>query len=402
MSVRRIVLLAAAATITAGCTSGAQPDPEGTATSPPPAEAPGDGTDDGADPEATGDAPEATGDAPETTGDAPETDEDDEVTLELTDVATGLEAPWDVAWQGGRVLVTERDTGRLLELADDGSTEEVRTFEVDASGEGGLLGLTVGPDDQLYVYLTTASDNRVVRLAPGDDGAPEVILDAIPSSSVHNGGRIAFGPDGMLYVGTGDARDPAAAQDPSSLAGKILRVTPDGEVPGDNPTAGSPVWSLGHRNVQGLAWDAEGRLYASEFGPDVDDEINLIEPGRNYGWPEVTGDADAEGFTDPLVVRQPPEASWSGGAVLTDGVIPQWAGDLLVGALRGERLWRIPLRDGQLDGDPEELYVGDFGRLREVTQAPDGSLWLLTNNRDGRGSPRDGDDRIVRIGPADG
>lgn len=399
MSVRRIVLLAAAATIAAGCsTSGDEPDPGGTATSSPPAEAPGDGTDERTDPA----DPEATGEAPEATGDAPEVDEDDEVTLELTDVATGLEAPWDVAWLDDRVLITERDTGRLLELADDGSTEEVRTFEVDASGEGGLLGLAVGPDDQLYVYLTTTSDNRVVRLATDDDGEPEVILDAIPSSSVHNGGRIAFGPDGMLYVGTGDARDPAAAQDPSSLAGKILRVTPDGEVPDDNPTEGSPVWSLGHRNVQGLAWDADGRLYASELGPDVDDEINLIEPGGDYGWPEVTGDADVEGYTDPLLVRQPSEASWSGGAVLTDGAIPQWAGDLLVGALRGERLWRIPLLDGQPDGDPEELYVGELGRLREVTQAPDGSLWLLTNNRDGRGSPRDDDDRIVRIGPADG
>lgn len=389
MPARRIVALVTAATLVVGCsTSGdGDPDPETTEVSP----SPTDGSDAG-----TGEVPETP--APESPGD----EDRDEVALELTDVATGLEAPWDVAWLGDRVLLTERDTGRLLELADGGSTREVRTFEVDSSGEGGLLGLAAGPDDLLYVYLTTASDNRVVRLDPGDDAEPEVVLDAIPSSSFHNGGRIAFGPDGMLYVGTGDAGDAAAAQDPSSLAGKILRLTPDGDVPDDNPTEGSPVWSLGHRNVQGLVWDADGRLYATEFGPDVDDEINLIEPGGNYGWPDVTGDADAQDLVDPLLVRQPPEASWSGGAVPIDSAIPQWEGDLIVAALRGERLWRIPLRDGELDGDPEERYVGELGRLREVTQAPDGSLWLVTQNRDGRGSPREGDDRIVRVGPSDG
>jgi glucose/arabinose dehydrogenase len=329
-------------------------------------------------------------------------DEPGEVELTVTDVATDLEAPWDVAWLGDRVLLTERDTGRLLELDDDGSTTEVRTFEVDDAGEGGLLGLAAGPDELLYLYLTTSSDNRVVRVDPDSDDEPEVVLDGIPSQRTHNGGRIAFGPDGMLYVATGDAQDRPASQDPDSLAGKILRVTPDGDVPDDNPTPGSPVWSLGHRNVQGLAFDADGRLYAPEFGPDVDDEVNLIEPGANYGWPEVTGAADVDGFVDPILVRQPAEASWSGGAVLTDGAIPQWEGDLFVASLRGERLWRLPLADGAVDGEPEELYVGEHGRLREVTQAPDGSLWVLTNNRDGRGSPRDGDDRILRIGPADG
>lgn len=322
------------------------------------------------------------------------------VELTRTDVATGLAAPWDVAWLDDRVFVTERDSGRVLEVGDGGATTEVRTFDVDPSGEGGLLGLVAGPDgERLYAYLTTGSDNRVVRFDPSADDEPEVILAGIPAGSVHDGGRLAFGPDGMLYVATGDAQEPAAAQDRGSLAGKILRVTPDGDVPDDNPFDGSPVWSLGHRNVQGLAFDADGRLFAPEFGPDRDDEVNRIEAGADHGWPEVTGEAGVEGLTDPILVRQPPEASWSGGVVLTDGAIPQWEGDLFVAALRGERLYRIPLQDGEVAGDPEELYVGELGRLRDVTQAPDGSLWLLTNNRDGRGDPREGDDRIVRLGP---
>jgi glucose/arabinose dehydrogenase len=377
---RTLAVLSCLALLTA-CSPG-DDEVEDTATGPPTEE-----PDEGPEPE----EPEE----PEPAGDGP-----DEVGIEVTDVATGLDAPWDVAWLGDRVLLTERDSGRLLELDDDGSTREVRTFEVDAAGEGGLLGLAVGPDELLYVYLTTGQDNRVVRLDPDDDAEPEVVLDGIPAERTHNGGRIAFGPDDMLYVATGDAQVRPASQDPTSLAGKILRVTPDGDVPDDNPTEGSPVWSLGHRNVQGLAFDADGRLFAPEFGPDVDDEVNRIEPGGNYGWPEVTGEAGVDGFTDPILTRQPPEASWSGGVVLTDGAIPQWEGDLFVAALRGERLWRLPLtEDGEVDGEPEELYVGEHGRLREVTQAPDGSLWLLTNNTDGRGDPRDGDDRILRVGP---
>jgi glucose/arabinose dehydrogenase len=341
---------------------------------------------------------------PEPEPDGAETeDEQADVEVVLTDVATDLEAPWDVAWlDDGRTLVTERDSGRLLELDDDGVVSELRTFEVDPAGEGGLLGLAVGPDGAtVYAYLTTAEDNRVVSFAADDPAADEVVLDAIPSATTHNGGRIVFGPDGLLYVATGDAQDQPAAQDPGSLAGKVLRVTPDGDVPDDNPFDGSPVWSLGHRNVQGLAFDADGRLFAPEFGPDRDDEVNLIERGANYGWPEVTGAAGVDGFVDPVLVRQPGDASWSGGAVLTDGAIPQWEGDLFVASLRGERLYRVPLEDGEVAGEPEELFVGELGRLREVTQAPDGSLWLLTNNRDGRGSPGDGDDRIVRLGPAD-
>lgn len=324
-----------------------------------------------------------------------------EVEWEVSVVADDLNVPWSLAFaRDGTAFFTERHTGAVYRLGD-GEVSQIDQLEVDATGEGGLLGLTVTPDGgasgPLYAYLTTAEDNRVVRFEPG--GEPEVILDGIAKSPIHNGGRIAFGPDGMLYIGTGDAGEPARAQDPSALAGKILRVTADGDVPEDNPFDGSPVWSLGHRNVQGFDWDAEGRMYATEFGPDRDDEINVIEAGGNYGWPEVTGEAGVEEYRDPVVVLQPSEASWSGAAVLVDGAIPQWEGDLFAAALRGERLWRIDLADGEVT-DTEALLGGEFGRLRLVTQGPDGALWLATSNRDGRGSPAASDDRILRLGPA--
>lgn len=323
------------------------------------------------------------------------------VELAVTVLVSGLEAPWDVAFTpSGRAFVTERDTGRVLELLPGGEIREIHRFEVDPAGEGGLLGLAASPTEEglLYAYFTSAEDNRVVRFRPGSE--PEPILTGIPKASLHDGGRVGFGPHGMLYVATGDATVPSLAQDLGSLAGKILRLTPDGQVPEDNPFPGSPVWSLGHRNVQGLAWDAEGRMYATEFGPDRDDEINVIVPGGNYGWPEVTGDASREEFIDPILVRQPPEASWSGVEVLVGSAIPQWEGDLFAAALRGMRLWRVGLGPGGEVTEVEELLVGGFGRLRHVAQAPDGSLWILTSNRDGRGTPEPGDDRILRLGPA--
>jgi glucose/arabinose dehydrogenase len=336
----------------------------------------------------------------------PATDADpepDAVEVVTSDVATGLDALWDLAVvDGGRIVVTERDTGRLLEIEEDGDTTELRTFDIDAGGEGGLLGLAVHPEDDgvLYAYLTSAQDNRVVRFEIDDaTRQPEPILTGIPKARIHNGGRIAFGPDGMLHIATGDAAEPGLAPDPSSLAGKILRVTPDGDIPDDNPDGGSPVYSLGHRNVQGLAWDADGNLWAAELGPDVDDEINRIEPGGDHGWPEVTGAPGDDRYVDAAFVAQPPEASWSGATILHEGAIPQWEGDLFVAALRGERLWRFDLEDGRIV-EAEELLVGEFGRLRTVVIGPDGALWVLTTNRDGRGSPQDGDDRVVRVGPA--
>jgi glucose/arabinose dehydrogenase len=202
----------------------------------------------------------------------------------------------------------------------------------------------------------------------------------------------------MLWASTGDAGDTSRSQNPASLNGKVLRLQPDGGIPGDNPTAGSYVWARGFRDPQGLARDEAGRLYATEFGPDRDDEVNLVVAGGNYGWPTVTGVAGDPRFIDPVVVRQPPEASWSGAAIVRGGV-PEWDGDLLVAALRGTRLYRFDrAADGSIVGNGEELFRGQYGRLRHVEQAPDGSLWILTSNRDGRGSPVAADDRIIRIG----
>jgi glucose/arabinose dehydrogenase len=313
-------------------------------------------------------------------------------------VARNLEVPWGIAFlPGGDALVSERTTGRIVRVPARGgpAREVMRLDDVDTeSGEGGLLGLAVSrdyPDDELvYAYFTAAEDNRIVRFRLG--GPPETVLAGLERSTIHNGGRIEFGPDGMLYVGTGDAGNSANAQDPESLNGKILRLRPDGRVPGDNPFPASPVWSVGHRNVQGLAWDGERRLWAIEFGQNAWDEVNLIRPGGNYGWPEVEGDGDTAGgrFTNPVVTWSTGEASPSGAAFA--------GGALYVGALRGERLWRVPL-DGTRAGRPEARLDGRFGRLRTVVVAPDGALWVTTSNRDGRGTPSEGDDRILRVPP---
>jgi glucose/arabinose dehydrogenase len=295
----------------------------------------------------------------------------------------------------GSALVAERNSGRVVQVpAGGGAHQEVyRVPGVAAGGEGGLLGLAVAPtyDADKWVYAVR------FRLGGGgggggSGGAPELVFGGIDRASVHNGGRIAFGPDGMLYAGTGDAAERDASQDPADPNGKILRMTPDGKPAPGNPTGGSVVYSLGHRNVQGLAWDARGRLFATEFGQNRFDEVNLIEPGRNYGWPRVEGMGDTAGgrYTNPLVVWETGESSPSGAAI---------AGNTLyVAALRGERLWTVPLTDAGL-GTPKAEFEGRYGRLRTVVVAPDGALWLSTSNTDGRGSPQDGDDRILRFPP---
>ena len=342
----------------------------------------------------------------------PEPDPDPPVSPIASIVQGGLDTPWDIArTPDGRTFLTERDSGRLLQRHDDGTLVEVARFDVDAAGEGGLLGLAHSPDflvdGLLYVFLTTTGDNRIVRIDP-NTGDQALVLSGIPDNTFHDGGRITFGPDGMLWVGTGDAGVPQRAQDLGSLAGKILRLTPEGGIPGDNPFPGSPVWAYGFRNPQGLAFDASGRLYASEIGPDRDDEINLVVPGGNFAWgsdpggqsDQPTGVTGNPAFVDPIVVRQPSEASWSGATVLRGGTIPQWEGDLFVAALRGERLYRIDLDPGSGGVlGVEELLVGEHGRLRQVTRAPDGSLWILTSNCDGRGSCPASGDHIVRLGP---
>ncbi|WP_372338904.1 PQQ-dependent sugar dehydrogenase [Actinoplanes sp. RD1] len=307
-------------------------------------------------------------------------------------VATGLETPWGLAFlPDGSALVAERDSGEVLQVRP-GTDQPRRVYEVpgvSAQGEGGLLGLAVARDFAatrfVYAYLTAQSDNRIVRWELGSDAGPEVIFDGIGKAGIHNGGRIAFGPDGMLYAGTGDAGEGGAAQDAGDSNGKILRLTPEGDPAPGNPREGSPVWSLGHRNVQGLAWAADGTMYAAEFGQNRFDEINKITPGGNYGWPEVEGTADDSRYVNPIATWGTDEASPSGAAI---------AGDTLyVAALRGERLWTVPLSGGE----PQAELSGRYGRLRTVAVAPDGALWLTTSNTDGRGDARDGDDRILRF-----
>ena len=305
-----------------------------------------------------------------------------------------LDAPWSVAFHDGATLVSERDTARVLELDEAGEVRQVAVIDdVQPSGEGGLLGIAVH-DGYLYTYFTAREGNRIERFellgGPGELslGGPERILDGIPSALFHNGGRIAFGPGGMLYATTGDAGDRPSAQDLDSLGGKILRMTPEGDVPADNPFPGSYVYSYGHRNSQGIGWTDDGLMYATEFGQDTWDELNLIEAGNNYGWPEVEGIAGEVGYVDPLQQWAPADASPSGLAIVD--------GSIWIANLRGERLREVPL--GDLTSSVEH-WVGEHGRLRDVTVAPDGTLWVVTNNTDGRGDPGPSDDRILTFDP---
>ncbi len=306
-------------------------------------------------------------------------------------VAQELTSPWGLTFlPDGSALVSERDTALIKRIEPDGSVSEVGSInDARPGGEGGLLGIAYR-DGQLFVYFTGDDDNRIVRV-PYDDGRlgdPEVLLEGIPAAGNHNGGRLAFGPDGMLYAGTGDAGERSNSQDPESLGGKILRMTADGQVPADNPFPDSYVWSLGHRNVQGIAFDDQGRLWASEFGQNTFDELNLIEAGANYGWPEVEGAGGAPDFVDPIATWSTDQASPSGIAVHGPAVY--------MAGLRGQTLWQIPIADGA-GAQPQPFFAQEYGRLRTIENAPDGTLWLVTSNTDRRGSPRDGDDRILRV-----
>jgi glucose/arabinose dehydrogenase len=316
-------------------------------------------------------------------------------------LAQDLDVPWGlVVLDGGDALVGERDTAKVWRVPAGGEPEALTTVPgVQPGGEGGLLGITVpegGDGTRFFAYITTGQDNRVVEVdtsgvEPGQEPRVREVFQGIPKAGNHNGGRIAFGPDDFLYVTTGDASDGSSAQQPGSLGGKILRITTDGEPAPGNPTSGSPVWSMGHRNVQGLDWDADGRMWASEFGANDLDEVNLIEAGNNYGWPECEGPCEDPDFVNPVVTWPTSEASPSGLVVGADG-------DLYVAALRGESLWRVPVDDSGSTGDPQRLLEGSFGRLRSVVNGPDDQLWVLTNNTS-RGNPDEGDDRLLEVAP---
>jgi glucose/arabinose dehydrogenase len=313
------------------------------------------------------------------------------------DLATGLSVPWAIAFlPGGDALVTERDTARLRRVTPAGKVSTVgKVPGVSPAGEGGLLGVAVSPafatDHWVFLYYSAESENRIVRFpyTGAGIGGVQTLVTGIPRGPIHNGGRLAFGPDHLLYASTGETGRGGLAQDRSSLAGKILRMTPEGRPAPGNPF-GTLVWTYGHRNVQGLAWDSQGRMFATEFGQDRFDEVNRIIPGRNYGWPIVEGfGGDRSKYTPPLLTWTTDQASPSGLAYA--------GGSLWAAALRGRRLWQIPVSANGSVGRPQARLTDRYGRLRAVVTAPDGSLWVSTSNRDGRGDPKRGDDRILVV-----
>jgi glucose/arabinose dehydrogenase len=316
-------------------------------------------------------------------------------------LARKMSTPWGIAFlPSGDALVGERDSGRVFLVRKRGGRRRVGRLRVRSQkaswGEGGLLGLALHPNFRnnrwVYAYISTRTDNRIVRMKfrGGKLGKRRVVLKGIPTNTHHNGGRLVF-HGGLLYASTGDAERAHLAQNKSSLAGKILRMTPDGRVPRGNPF-GNYTWSYGHRNIEGLAFDARGNLWATEFGDDRKDELNRIVRGGNYGWPRSEGgDGRGRGNRDPLTTWSPANCSPSGVAIS--------GGRAWIGGLRGHALWAVRLH-GPSRGRRVRFYHERFGRIRTVQKAPDGSLWITTSNRDGRpSSPHRNDDRIIRIRP---
>ncbi|MGQ0534769.1 MAG: PQQ-dependent sugar dehydrogenase [Methanobacteriota archaeon] len=319
-------------------------------------------------------------------------------------VAIGLDTPWDLAFSSdGRIFVTERP-GRIRVVDATGTllADPWATIDVAEVSESGLMGIALHPDfpetPSVYAYYTygvsgeTPLLNRLVRFTEqgGRGVRPETLLDGVPGAPIHDGGRIRFGPDGLLYVTAGDAANPANSQNDAVFAGKVLRVTPDGDAAPGNPTPGSPVFTKGHRNPQGLCFTPDGRLYSVEHGPDTDDELNLLVAGANYGWPLSRGEDGGPGFTPAL-------KSWT--PTIAPGGCAFYEGHLYFVTLKDRDLRRLTIdpADPETVTDEEVLFDNEYGRLRGIEAGPDGALYLTTSNKDGRGDPDEGDDRILRI-----
>ncbi len=326
------------------------------------------------------------------TSDAPPTTDAASPTVTAT-VAEGLNVPWAITFlRDGSALVTQRDDATIVRISPDGDVRTVGDISDAAPrGEGGLQGIALGTDeDTVFVYYTTERDNRLVRMEFDGERVwnPRPLITGLDTAFNHHGGAVVRGPEGFLYVAVGDATQPEVAQDVNALNGKILRVDDDGRPAPNNPF-GNEVWSMGHRNNEGLAFDGAGRLWASEFGQDRRDELNLIERGGNYGWPQFEGESDDPRFIAPMTTWSTDQASPAGLAII--------GGQAYMAALRGRRLWQIPLGAGTDVGEPQALFDDTYGRLRAVAAAPDGSLWVSTSNTDGRGASAPGDDRILRV-----
>jgi glucose/arabinose dehydrogenase len=323
----------------------------------------------------------------------------------ITTLAKNLEIPWGIAFlPDGVALVTERDTGRILQVGPESDanglkvTEVQRLNEVRASGEGGLLGIAVSPkyttDKSVFVYYSTAKDNRIAKLVL--KGTPQPILTGLPRAAGANGGQLAFGPDGYLYATTGDGTSGGAlAPNPKSLGGKILRMTTAGKPAPGNPVKDSLVWSSGHRNVQGIAWDKTKRMYASENSQKRFGELNVIGKGKNYGWPKADGPGTDTKLTDPLF-SWPIADSGCGGVAVVEQTVA-------TACLLGKRVYLLTVTEnGTVLGTPQQVLSADYGRLRSMVAAPDGSLWVSTSNQEDGGQPGPEDDRILRLVFSDG
>ncbi|MHC1685903.1 MAG: sorbosone dehydrogenase family protein [Clostridiaceae bacterium] len=331
---------------------------------------------------------------------------------EIEVIAEKLYVPWAIDISNeGKIYFTER-SGAIRVIENGKLLSQPLIIFSDpfvSQGEGGLMGIALDPDFSRNHYIYVMHSylegnrifNRVVRLIENNNRASidRVLIDKIPGGQIHNGGRIKIGPDNKLYIATGDAGNPSLAQDPSSTAGKILRIELNGRIPKDNPIPNSPVYSLGHRNPQGLAWSSNNILYESEHGQSAHDEINIIKPGANYGWPIVQGSegSSEKNIQKPLVHSG--EETWAPSGITFVNQGP-WQGKLLVATLRGQQLLVMNLNDnGTVVMNVESWFKNNYGRLREVIQGKDGSIYLTTSNRDGRGNPNSSDDKIIRLIP---
>jgi aldose sugar dehydrogenase len=338
-------------------------------------------------------------------------------TLVKETVVTGLEVPWDLSFTpDGTLYFTERK-GNFKKVVNGNVVNLSHPLNVHAETEAGLMGIDFDPSypSEPYLYAcysyldTSGIKNRVSRLTVGQNSLSNerILIDAIPGSTNHDGCRLIFGPDNKLYITMGDARVAANAQSVNSLSGKILRINRDGSIPSDNPFLGSQVWSYGHRNAQGLAFHSNGRLYSSEHGDASEDEVNRIIPGANYGWPYVEGrcnttteqiECNSRNLQEPLTVYAP-TLGVSGLAFYDKDMFPEWNGNLLLASLKAGQLYRIIL-DSEGRAVNEEILINqDYGRLRDVEVAPDGSIYIAVSNRDNRAFPpfpKPVDDRIIR------